>query len=467
MNRNRSSYLVETRLNVIYVRNPRSKNLTATTVTLLILSFCATLLAFAGPAQAQTQAVLYNFTGSSDGASPQSRLTFDANGNLYGTAPQGGMPNFDFPLGAGVIFKLSPDISGKWNETVLHAFNGGLNFGPGGAIPIGPVVFDKAGNIYGATVMGGTDFYYCNYGSLFQLSSGQTTWTESILYSFSCTNPIGILPMNGVIMDAAGNLYGTTTPNGGIPGTVFELSPSNAGWIYQTIYTSGVDNPTGVTMDAAGNIYGATTSSVFQLSPNGSGGFIPNVIHTFAGPPTDGINAMGTPALDRDGNLYGTTYAGGASDNGTVYKLSPGQNGSWKEEVLYSFTGGVDGGKPIAGVSLDLRKNIYGTTSLGGTRGKGTVFELKGIVVPFGNSCGSAGSGGTAGQGTTFGLRSSGTVCYRYVPLWSFKGLDGANPSGSPVLDNACNLYGTTPYGGLTGKGVVYKVSVPISLCLP
>jgi uncharacterized repeat protein (TIGR03803 family) len=143
--------------------------------------------------------------------------------------------------------------------------------------------------------------------------------------------------MNGLIKDSAGNLYGTTLENGPLSGTVFELSPSGGGWTQRVIYSAPTS--TGLTMDAAGNIYGATTSTVFELSPNGNGGWNPTVIHTFGGYPYDGSGAEGTPVLDQAGNLYGTTYEGGAYNRGTVYKLSPGEHGKWMEEVLYSLRG--------------------------------------------------------------------------------------------------------------------------------
>jgi uncharacterized repeat protein (TIGR03803 family) len=155
------------------------------------------------------------------------------------------------------------------------------------------------------------------------------------------------------------------------------------------------------------------------------------VIHTFAGYPNDGIDADGTLVLDQAGNLYGTTYAGGAANNGTVYKLSPGRNGEWSEKILHSFAGGTDGANPVAGVVLDGRGNIYGTTALGGSNNLGTVFELA----------------------------AHGKSHYKYTVLWTFNGTDGTNPYSIPVLDSACNLYGTAASGGSSGAGVVFEVT--------
>jgi uncharacterized repeat protein (TIGR03803 family) len=186
-----------------------------------------------------------------------------------------------------------------------------------------------------------------------------------------------------------------------------------------------------LTIDPAGNIYGATASTVFELSPNGHGGWNPTVLHTFTGAPNDGYSAWGTLGLDSAGNLYGTTYAGGAYNYGTVYKLSPGGNRDWTEVILHSFTG-QDGANPFgAGVLLDAAGNIYGTTSLGGNKNMGTVLEL----IALGDSN------------------------YKYTVLWAFNGTDGLNPYCIPVLDKAGNLYGTAASGGSSNAGVVFKVT--------
>jgi len=392
---------------------------------LILAVVLAVLLAL--PARAQTETVLYNFTGGSDGANPQSRLTFDAAGNLYGTTLLGGIGTIDNNLGNGVVFELSPNGGGGWNETVLHAFDGGLNVGPDGANPSGPVIFDSAGNLYGVTLYGGTDYYYCSYGTIFELSPAQPTWTDTTLFSQSCTQWDGAAPSYGVIMDRAGNLYGTTTDGG----SVFELSISPAGWTEQTIY--GVSPSGGLTMDPFGNMYGVTGSTVYELSPFGNGGWNPTVIFTFAGPPNDGGNASGTLVFDQAGNLYGTTSQGGTKNKGTVYELTPGENGAWTEQILYSFELGKGGNTPVAGVALDATGNIYGTAALGGSKYKG--------------------------QGTVFELAALGNSTYKYTVLWTFNGKDGANPYCSLILDSAGDLYGTANTGGTNNAGVVYEIT--------
>ena len=395
-------------------------------LTLAVLS--ALLLIGARPTQAQTGTVLYTFTGGSDGGGPESRLISDGVGNFYGTTVVGG-------LGYGTVFELSPNGSEGWNETVLYSFTGGAD----GANPTySYVIFDSGGNLYGTAYGGGTN----GYGVVFELSPAGKSWTETVLYSFAGGTD-GANPVNGLILDPAGNLYGKTYYGGGHTyGTVFELSPSSGGWTEQVIcagdYAFG-NSDAGLTMDAAGNIFTAGFWQVFELSPNGSGGWTPTVIHSFTYGTKDGYYPQGTPVLDQAGNLYGTTYDGGANNYGTVYKLSPGTNGKWTETILYSFkSNGEDGFGPWAGIVFDAAGNIYGTTVVGGDGNGGTVFELVAAV---------------------------GTGSYKEKVLWRFNGRDGDGPLGSLILDSAGNLYGTAYDGGGPGKfGVVFEVNPLISL---
>jgi uncharacterized repeat protein (TIGR03803 family) len=266
------------------------------------------------------------------------------------------------------------------------------------------------------------------------LSPAETSWTESVLHSFS-GGADGKFPVSGVIIDPAGNLYGTTYNGWGI-GTVFEMSQSRGGWTEQVIYaveTSGA----GLTMDVAGNIFSVTYSEVFELSPNGNGGWAPTVIHTFTGYPKDGYYADTAPVLDKAGNLYGTTAEGGPDNGGTVYKLSPGRNGEWTEKILHSFRGFKHGNSPAAGIVFDEAGNIYGTTLWGGKHDWGTVYEL---VAPVGNGS------------------------YQEKILWSFTGADGLGPYAGVIMDSAGHLYGATYKGGTTyadnyGYGVVFELN--------
>ncbi len=410
-------------------------------LTIFLLSVL--LLVTAHPASAQTETVLYNFTPVSNGSNPQSGLTSDRVGNLYGMTWIGG------DAGAGTVYELSPNGSGGWTHTVLHSFCVAPNCSDGNTPTYAYLTFDSAGNLYGTTYWGGAN----GYGVVFELSPAGTSWAETVLYNFcsqsGCTD--GANPVGNVIMDQAGNLYGTTfctinesqnppTSNGG----VFELSPSAGGWTEKIIYRIGANNCSyaGLAMDASGNIFGLTNSTVFELSPNGSGGWNPTVVHTFSGP-NDGSSPEGTIVFDQAGNLYGTTTAGGTKGYGTVYKLSPGMNGEWTETILYSFGGDHDGLTPWAGIAFDAAGNIYGTTVGGGEFGVGTVSPRFG--------------------GTVFELVAPiGIGTYYEKLLWSFQSADLAaqQPYSSVLLGSGGNLYGTTFVGGSKyNAGAVFGVS--------
>jgi uncharacterized repeat protein (TIGR03803 family) len=392
---------------------------------ILAVSFALTLIA-ARPAEARTETVLYNFTGASDGGFPYAGLTPDGAGDFFGTTPFGGLRDrYD---GYGIVFELSPNGNGGWNETVLYTFTGGAD----GGAPVGSVLFDSMGNLYGTACCGGAN----GRGVVFELSRVETSWTETVLYSFA-GGADGENPETGLILDSAGNLYGTTLGCcGGQYGTVFELSPSGGGWKEQVIYSVETTSYANLSIDALGNIFGIGNDSVFELSPNGRGGWNPTVLHTFPSSPKDGDIPQGTLVWDKAGNLYGTTEYGGAEGVGTVYKLSHVKEG-WKEKILYSFKGGKkDGSNPFAGIVLDAAGNIYGTTVLGGKYGDkygdGTLFELKAPV----------------GKGR-----------YKERVFLSFDGRDGESPDGNLFLDGSGNIYGTTYYGGSSDFGVVFEVT--------
>jgi uncharacterized repeat protein (TIGR03803 family) len=384
----------------------------------------AVLLIVARPLQAQTETVLYNFSKRSDGRHPYPNLTSDGAGNFYGTTFDGGAN------GSGTVFELSPNGVGGWNETVLYSFCSVGNC-LDGSYPLSNVILDSGGNLYGTTSLGGA----FGGGVVFELSP-VGGWTETVLYSLVPPNG---RPHSSLIMDKAGNLYGVTLVSelGGeaCSGVVFELSPSGGQWNLYPIYGCGTRQG-GLTIDAAGNIYVVRANRVLELSPNGNGGWNSRVIHVFDGP-KDGRAAVGALALDQAGRLYGTTYAGGAKNLGTVYMLSPGkgkEKGTWKERVLYSFKGYPnDGGGPRAGVAFN--GNIYGTTASGGTYGYGTVFRIDKVT------------------------QIGGKTYYREQVLWSFNGTDGSHPHDSLTLDGAGNLYGTTVYGGSNGYGVAFEVT--------
>jgi len=317
-------------------------------------------LATSRPAQAQTFTVLYTFTSTTNGEQPDAPLTMDAAGNLYGTTQYGGTNG-----GYGTVFKLNTTRK----EAVLLSFAGT----PDAEDPYAGLTRDTAGNFYGTTLYGGT---MGGFGTVFKLHPGGK---ETILHSFAGT-PDGEDPRSVLLRDASGNLYGTTQyggTNGGF-GTVFKLSPNGKLTLLHSFAGTpdGEDPYAGLLRDKAGNFYATTQyggtnggfGTVFKLSPKGK----LTLLHSFAGTP-DGVNPLAGLLRDGAGNLYGTTYYGGTNGGfGTVFKL----NAKGKLTLLHSFAGMPDGQNPYARLIRDSTGNLYGTTFYGGTSGYGTVFKL-------------------------------------------------------------------------------------------
>lgn len=393
---------------------------------LIILAFSSVLCA---PLSSQTERTLYSFTGGADGDDPLSTLVMDTAGNLYGTTFVGGA------YGAGEVFELSPGAAG-WTETVLYSFTGGAD----GAYPYyADVIFDGAGNLYGTTVQGGAN----NLGVVFELTPTASGWKESVLYSFRGAKD-GANPYAGVAFDAAGNLYGTTYAGGTASvGTVFELSPAGNGtWTEKVIQTFNQNNggspAGGLVVDGKGNLYGLTPSGgsagcgvVYKLARGANGTWTENVLHNFTGGGDGGFPYAERLIFDAAGNLYGTTYEGGAFQDGTVFRLWQNSAGQWKEQVLFSFEGNV-AKNPNSGLILDPAGDLYGTTSNGnGESTVGAVFEL------------TPGSGGRWTESN----------------LHLFNRTDGEFPEGALVRDAAGNLYGTTWLGGASAQGAVFEIT--------
>jgi uncharacterized repeat protein (TIGR03803 family) len=362
-------------------------------------------------AQAQTLTVLYRFTGGADGENPVAGVVRDAAGNLYGTTGC----NFCVS-GFGSVFKV--DKNGK--ETTLHSFTGGTD----GGNPNASLVRDAAGNLYGTAFSGGA----FGGGTVFKVD---TTGDFTVLYSFAAYPNDGEAPFAGLIRDAEGNLYGTTS-SGGVyfDGTVFKLDASgNETVLHSFNGTDGLLPFAGLVADAAHNLYGTTFQggtfgggTVFKLDAAGT----ETVLHSFS---------KGNPSAvllrSAAGNLYGTAAVGGSTGSGAVFKLS---DTTGKGTALYNFNGAPDGVEPTAGLVRDTAGNFYGTTFLGGGSGAGTIFKLD-----------------TTGKETV---------------LYSFTGgTDGGNPESSLVMDAQGNLYGTTYLGGAlscfppNGCGVVFKLT--------
>ena len=313
-------------------------------------------------AQAQNFTLLWSFAGDPGPGNPYAGLFQDTAGNLYGTTYGGGTS------GAGTVFKVSKTVK----DTVLYnfcAYNCTVGYNPYAGL-----IQDTAGNLYGTTSQGGSS----NDGAVFKLTkSGE----ETVLYSFTGGTTDGCDPEGGLLRDTAGNLYGTTYACGVSGyGTVFKLSPGKT-WtetiLHSFAYSDGA-NPylTSLLMDAKGNLYGITSKggggygTVYKLSIK-SKKF--TLLYSFTGGTADGCYSSGTPLRDTKGNLYGTSEACGSSNLGIVWKLSK----QGKETILHNFAGGTsDGANPYAGVIMDAG-DLYGTTYAGGASGLGTVYELK------------------------------------------------------------------------------------------
>ncbi len=320
--------------------------------------------------------VLYRFQGS-DGGDPMAPLIFGPDGALYGTTSTGGGGGRPY----GAVFSLRPPpmfcaaVSCPWTETMLYAFTGGVD----SQAPEGHLIFDPSGNLYGTAFgyfvvdeggLGG----YAN-GTVWELVHSGGSWTFNVLYGFPGP-PDGANPNGGVIFDRAGNLYGTTVHGGSQRwGSVFELTPSGSGWSEQTLYSFPGNNQgtfplAGLVADQAGNLYGATFIDgwVFELTPSGGGWNFSNIYQL-----PGGVGPQSDLTIDAQGNLYGAN-PGTGNQTGNIFKLSY-SNGTWRYADLHDFSGG-DGASPTGGVILDASGNLYGTTAEGGAFGYGTVWML-------------------------------------------------------------------------------------------
>jgi len=430
------------------LRMPSKKFSLGSAKTLAI--FAVTL--FAMPMWATPkETILYSFTNGDDGGRPFADLTLEKAGNLYGTTPSGGTD------GDGTVFELIPKTGGGWTEKVLHSFGDGND----GQYPYSGVVFDTAGNLYGATPYGGTgpchDTTGNGCGVIYELSpKNGGGWTEKVLYNFGSSRTDGTHPYSDLILDATGNLYGTTSAGGTRNmGTVFELARTTGGAWTRAVLHNFTFNPTNrhdgsgpqaaLVFDHSGNLYGTTAGggvghchggcgTVFELAPRSGGGWTETVLHTFEQNGTDGFLPLAGLIFDTAGNLYSTTQDGGTIGDGTAFELTPQTGGGWKETVLHSFGKGKDGLVADAPLIFDTAGNLYGTTAQGGyaLSTGGTVFEL---------------SPKSGGGWTEKLLHSFGA------------GTDGNQPYVGLVRDGSGNLYGTTTFGGTHNNGTVFKIT--------
>jgi hypothetical protein len=394
--------------------------------------------------------------------------------------------------------------------TTLYTFQGNSD----GSMPIGPLVFDTSGNLYGTTYAGGVKGSPCfifGCGTVFELTpSVGGKWTELQLYQFTGRSD-GYAPEACVTLDSAGDVFGTS-PNGGSfngLGTIFKLTHSAQDWKFTRIFAfnggDGADPLAGLTLEK-GNLYGAAFrggigfGNVYELSPSNSTLWNETVLYDF----TNGSASLGPDAnviFDADGNLYGTTRYGGGKHFGAAFEMTPSPDGSWTYKTLHVFTGLEDGGLPMSLV-LDAVGNLYGITVLGGSYNAGTAFELirgsnwteavlhsfgsgqdglypMGSLAfdPLGNLYGTTEYGGsvgpcvavnvTVGCGTIFRLNSTSSGTWNEDILYRFSGgADGGLPDSAPILDSLGSLYGTTSIGGnlacpgeFEGCGTIYQLT--------
>jgi uncharacterized repeat protein (TIGR03803 family) len=367
-------------------------------------------------------------------------------------------------LGAVTVVVFAGSAAAR--DRVIYNFQGGND-----GIGSNDLIADRAGNLYGTTFNGGGS---AGAGTVYELSPPALpggAWTETILYSFSYSllgNGIG--PLAGLVMDSAGNLYGTTWlggPQGA--GVAFELSPpavKGGAWTYSQLYAfggAGLSSPEArLVLDKAGHLYGTTASGgtggcaggcggVFKLAhPAQQGGtWTKTVLFNFSGSFETGGGTSGGLTMDSHGALYGTTYSGSGGPSGTAFRLTPTKSGHWVHTLLYTFAGFADGAFPQAEVVFDKNGNLYGMTNYGGSGGPNC----------FGSPC-----------GTVFELMPTPTGPWTHTVLYAFNGgTDGGYPGRALTLDAAGNLYGTTGIGGDPsctggngdGCGVVFQLAPP------
>ncbi len=431
--------------------------------------FVALLLCTAVAFAKTGETIILNFDAT-NGMVPLAGLISDQAGNLYGTSSVGGSgmcADFGGARGCGTVFELSL-VNGTWTQSVLYSFQGEND----GIAPAGSLISDAAGNLYGTTEVGGGSPNCVNgCGTVFELSppaAAGGAWSETVLYRFKGEKNART-PLGNLVFDAQGDLYGTTLYGGGIVecggygcGTVFELEPPlkpGRLWRERLIHhflgkpgsRDGSGPSAGLVMDGGGDLYGTTTfggpmnaGTVFELTPPAIGkiAWSEKVLYSFTGG-ADGASPEGSVTLGQNGDILGTTSGAGPANYGTVFQLQPPivSGGRWTEIVLYGFDLGTAGGIPFAGVIQDRSGNLYGTTLVGGdlscnagfNDGCGTAFELTPPAEPGG--------------------------AWSELVLHSFSGgADGIEPSCKLFLDKSGALYGTTENGGSSSDGVVFKI---------
>ena len=409
--------------------------------TLAVALVCALTAILTQPTPAQTFAVLHTFTGGFDGYGPLGGVSIDQEGNLYGTTI-GSNFGFNYAL----VYKLA-NKNGAWILSPLYPFTSAQ------LEPFARPAIAADHTLYGTTPGGGISCDGAGCGVVYHVAPLPTVcqtvnchWIGTLIYEFSeLTGPLS--PGGGdLLLDTAGNIYGTTqTDSNTGSGAVYELSRSGGNWTESTLYFfsgrggngDGWYPLSGIIPDSAGNLYGTTSQggggncsggcgTVYQLSFSGSG-WTENIIYRFQGG-SDGQFPSGGLVFDQAGNIYGTSQ-GGANGGGTVFKLTPSGN-NWSFSLLYSLVGIMHQDGPTGSLLLDAAGNLYGISSYNGTNGYGAVFKL---------------------------TPSNGSWIYTSVHDFT-GGDDGAYPDGGIVMDIHGNLFGAAYGGGTQQRGTVWEI---------
>jgi uncharacterized repeat protein (TIGR03803 family) len=411
-------------------------------ISILLITLATVVSAMTPVADAQTLTTLLTFTGS-NGQNSEGNLVWDSAGNLYGTTGS---------AGGAQVFRLRPTAHGPWTQNVLWRAASG---GDPDNIRAG-VIFDASGNLYGTSIYGGQ--YGC--GTVFEvIHNSDETWTEKNLHDFDCTD--GYQATGGVIFDKAGNLYGTTSFGGTYNwGTVYKLSPNTDGTWTETVLHNfnfgsdgGYPGHLSLVFDSKGALYGTagqgangscvvwTTGcgTIYKLTPNTDGTWTFTVIYSFTGGDDGGVPQYDLK-FDKAGNLYSTTYMGGKYNHGVAFELVGNSDGTWSEKVLYSFRSGSDGDNPFGGVIFDGAGNLYGTTLEGG-----------------GTACGGY-NGVPPGCGVVYELMPSSGGTWTEKVLVRFDGKPNDTPINDLVMDGIGNLYGTAAGYDTDSLGSIYEV---------
>jgi uncharacterized repeat protein (TIGR03803 family) len=395
-------------------------------LTCSLIFVLSSVLAAGTTASAQTVTTLASMT---DGQYPWGSLVADPNGNLFGTTEQGG-------AGYGTVFEIAKTSSGYATPITLVSFDK-----TNGAYPFAGLIIDANGNLFGTAQQGGAS--QCS--TVFEIARASTGYasTPTTLVDFDCTSGSG--PEGGLIADANGNLFGTTSLGGpSWDGTVFEIVKTSSGYANTPTTLASFNGSNGEVLqagliaDANGNLFGTANAGgangygvVFEIAKTASGyANSPTILFNFDN--TNGAIPEAGLIADANGNLFGTTVAGGAQGYGVVFEIAKTSSGYASTPTILVNFDNTNGASPVANLIIDANGNLFGTTSEGGAAGYGTVFEI---------------------------LKTSSVYASTPTILASFNGSNGLFPPTGLIPDANGNLFGTTVWGGSANTGTVFEIA--------